>query len=202
MFNNNVRKGLKAWVRYDGNNNAVAGSLIFQKDKPKVGKWKEYQDVSLCCPSDCTPSYAPWRLVTGGQAGDGIVLVDNLEDQEFTFIGPNDSNDNGWVYLTRTFDTDVCLEIDYEYTTFDGVNYDYPVYWTSATQPTGVPGDITSKVTSDPENGTWTVSVAAGEWFSIGLYSTDSCCGRGFLSIEVNENAGPCPTTTTTTTVI
>ena len=54
MFNNNQRKGLKAWVRYDGNNNAVAGSLIFQKDKPKVGKWKEYMDVNLCCPS--TPS--------------------------------------------------------------------------------------------------------------------------------------------------
>jgi len=51
MFNNNVRKGLKAWVRYDGNNNAVAGSLIFQKDKPKVGKWKEYMDVNLCCSS-------------------------------------------------------------------------------------------------------------------------------------------------------
>lgn len=50
MFNN-ARKGLKAWVRFDGNNNAVAGSLIFQKDKPKVGKWKEYQDVNLCCPS-------------------------------------------------------------------------------------------------------------------------------------------------------
>jgi len=54
MFNNNQRKGLKAWVRYDGNNNAVAGSLIFQKDKPKVGKWKEFMDVNLCCPA--TPS--------------------------------------------------------------------------------------------------------------------------------------------------
>lgn len=54
MFNNNQRKGLKAWVRYDGNKNAVAGSLIFQKDKPKVGNWKEYMDVNLCCPA--TPS--------------------------------------------------------------------------------------------------------------------------------------------------
>lgn len=47
----NNRKGLKAWVRYDGNNNAVAGSLIFQKEKPKVGKWKEFHDVNLCCSS-------------------------------------------------------------------------------------------------------------------------------------------------------
>jgi len=51
MSNNNQRKGLKAWVRYDGNNNAVASSLIFQKSKPKVGKWKEYMDVNLCCPT-------------------------------------------------------------------------------------------------------------------------------------------------------
>jgi len=48
-MSNNQRKGLKAWVRYDGNNIAVAGSLIFQKSKPKVGKWREYQDVNLCC---------------------------------------------------------------------------------------------------------------------------------------------------------
>jgi hypothetical protein len=55
MFNN-ARKGLKAWVRYDGNNNAVAGSLIFQKDKPKVGKWREYVDVNLCCIPTPTPA--------------------------------------------------------------------------------------------------------------------------------------------------
>lgn len=48
-----TRKGLKAWVRYDGTNTAVAGSLIFQKDKPKVGKWKEYIDVNLCCSNSC-----------------------------------------------------------------------------------------------------------------------------------------------------
>ena len=51
MFNNSQRKGLKAWIRFDGNKNAVAGSLIFQKSKPKVGNWKEYMDVNLCCPS-------------------------------------------------------------------------------------------------------------------------------------------------------
>lgn len=68
MFNNNQRKGLKAWVRYDGNNNAVAGSLIFQKDKPKVGKWKEFMEVSLCCPSttSTTTTAVPSYSYTGG----------------------------------------------------------------------------------------------------------------------------------------
>lgn len=202
MFNN-VRKGLKGWVRFDGNNNAVAGSLIFQKDKPKVGKWKEFQDVNLCCPvTDCTTNYGLWTEVTGGAAGDGTVLIDST-NTDFTFIGPNDTQQNGWVYLTRQFGVDTCLEIDYDYATFDGdATYDFPVYWNSLTQPTGIPGDLTPRVTTAPESGTWTIQVLAGEWFSIGLYSTDSCCGRGFLSIEINETEGICPTTTTTTTII
>lgn len=193
MFTN-TRKGLKAWVRFDGNNNAVAGSLIFQKDKPKVGKWKEYMDVNLCCPvTDCTPNYGQWKLVTGGLAGDGVVVVDNLQDQEFTFVGPDDGTANGWVYLTRYYAVETCLAIDYDWTSFDeGIDVDRPVYWLSETQPTGAPGDTDSKVETTPESGTWFVTVPAGEWFSVGIYSTDSCCGRGFLSISVNESEGPC----------
>jgi hypothetical protein len=192
-MSNNTRKGLKAWVRYDGGNNAVAGSLIFQKTAPKVGKWKEYKDVNLCCPqTDCTPNYGTWRLVTGGEAGDGRALVEDLDDSEFTFIGPNDDEDDGWVYLTKYYPDGACLEITYQYTSFDGSYiYDYPVYWTSATQPTGIPDDLTPRVSAAPEEGVWNVIVPAGEWFAIGLYSDDSCCGRGFLTIEVD--LGPCP---------
>lgn len=193
MFTN-TRKGLKAWVRYDGNNNAVASSLIFLKDKPKVGKWKEYMDVNLCCPTDCTPNYGQWKLVTGGQAGDGVVLVDDdLQYQQFTFVGPNDGESNGWVYLTRYFATETCLNINYEWASFDGdTEYDRPVYWLSETKPTGEPGDTDPKVDNTPEDGEWNITVPAGQWFSVGIYSTDSCCGRGFLSIEVNEFEGPC----------
>ena len=207
MFNNNQRKGLKAWVRFDGNGNAVAGSLIFQKDKPKVGKWKEYKDVSLCCPStDCNIDYSPWRIVTGGEAGDGTVLIDDPDEEgcpAYTFIGPNDAQDNGWVYLTRYYPTTTCLEINYEWTSFDNSGegpptYDRPVYWTSGTEPTGLPGSIVPRVSATPEDGTWEVVIPGGQWFALGIYSTDSCCGRGFLSVEICEVE--CPTTTTTTT--
>lgn len=186
MFNK-VKKGLKAWVRYDGNNNAVAGSLIFQKDKPKVGKWKEFHDVNLCCPSSCSVDYGSWKLVSGGVAGDGAVLVDDLENNGFTFIGPNDRNSNGWVYLKKYFPAGAILEIDYNWTSFDeGTSVDRPVYWTSSTEPNGIPSDITSKASATPENGTWNVPIPPGEWFAIGVYSTDSCCGRGFLFISIN----------------
>jgi hypothetical protein len=199
----NVRKGLKAWVRFDGGNNAVAGSLIFQKNKPKVGKWKEYKDVNLCCSSsDCFVNYSPWRLVNGGNAGDGVVLIDS-SDEEFTFIGPNDGDEDGWVYLTQYFSTETCLEIIYNWTSFDDSegsppNVDWPVYWTSVTNPTGIPEDLTVRVSDTPERGTWNITVPAGQWFSIGIYSTDSCCGRGFLNIQIIQVS--CSTTTTTTT--
>lgn len=41
-------QNLKAYVRYDGSNRVVAGSLIFRRKKPKVGKWHEIA-ISECC---------------------------------------------------------------------------------------------------------------------------------------------------------
>jgi len=42
------KKDLKAFVRYDGSERIVSGSLILRKKKPKVGKWKEIAN-SQCC---------------------------------------------------------------------------------------------------------------------------------------------------------
>jgi hypothetical protein len=39
---------LRAWVRFDGNKNAVPGSLILRNTKPKVGTWREVT-YNLCC---------------------------------------------------------------------------------------------------------------------------------------------------------
>ena len=45
MANNNK---LKAFVRYDGSGRVIAGSLILQRFKPKVGDWVEI-DANECC---------------------------------------------------------------------------------------------------------------------------------------------------------
>lgn len=45
MANNNK---LKAYVRYDGSGRVIAGSLILQSFKPKVGNWKEI-NANECC---------------------------------------------------------------------------------------------------------------------------------------------------------
>ena len=46
MANSNNR--LKAYVRYDGTGRVIAGSLILQRFKPKVGNWQEI-DATECC---------------------------------------------------------------------------------------------------------------------------------------------------------
>ena len=46
MANRNNR--LKAYVRYDGTGRVIAGSLILQRSKPKVGNWQEI-DANECC---------------------------------------------------------------------------------------------------------------------------------------------------------
>jgi len=116
MFNNNQRKGLKAWVRFDGNNNAVAGSLIFQKDKPKVGKWKEYQDVNLCCPvvTTCTEplimvatlseQYFQFRIDTSSiNTVKGTVEWGDGASETFDFTGVGGGNLLGHTYTTADY---------------------------------------------------------------------------------------------------
>lgn len=39
---------LKAYVRFDGTGRVIAGSLILQRFKPKVGNWVEI-DANECC---------------------------------------------------------------------------------------------------------------------------------------------------------
>ena len=48
------RKNLKAYVRYDNNGKAIAGSLIFRTSIPKGGKWREMDEYE-CCNQDQIP---------------------------------------------------------------------------------------------------------------------------------------------------
>lgn len=186
----------RAFARYTKRGQLVPGSLVVTTKggyPDKTSLWGEVP-VDLFQPNSCsTPDYGAWRLVTGGEAGDGVVVVDSLIDNEFTFIGPNDDDNDGWVYLTRYFAEDTLLSVGYNWTSFDDEggsipSVDWPVYWISATEPTGIPEDLTVRVNDTPSSGTWFVTVPAGTWFGVGIYSDDSCCGRGFLSINVNAS--------------
>jgi hypothetical protein len=55
MANSNNK--LKAYIRYDGTGRVIAGSLILQRFKPKVGNWQEI-DANECC------NYVPTTTTT------------------------------------------------------------------------------------------------------------------------------------------
>lgn len=44
------KKDLKAFVRYDGTGRVIAGSLILQRNQPKVGNWHRIQAYECCDP--------------------------------------------------------------------------------------------------------------------------------------------------------
>jgi hypothetical protein len=71
MSNN---RPLKSYIRYDGSGRAVSSSLIWRKNKPKVGNWKEVQGYECCNPG-------------GGTFTTEIVFPTNPEFPDQIFIG-------------------------------------------------------------------------------------------------------------------
>ena len=49
---------LKAFVRYDGMGRIVPGSLILQRNAPKVGNWDEVNSTLCCNPTPSTTKVA------------------------------------------------------------------------------------------------------------------------------------------------
>ena len=67
MATNN--RPLKSYIRYDGSGRAVSSSLIWRKNKPKVGNWKEVQGYECCDTAGCTPQK--------------VVITSNVSDEIF-----------------------------------------------------------------------------------------------------------------------
>ena len=80
MATNN--RPLKAFIRYDGSGRAVSSSLIWRKNKPKVGNWKEVQGYECCDTFECiVPPVLLSKTVTGGfpvNTADGCVPFCNF----------------------------------------------------------------------------------------------------------------------------
>ena len=52
------KRPLKAFVRFDGTGRVIAGSLILQANKPKVGNWQEIDAYECCNPTTTTTTTA------------------------------------------------------------------------------------------------------------------------------------------------
>ena len=48
------KRDLRAYVRYDGNQRVIPGSLVLRRNKPKVGNWKEIEAYECCNPTTTT----------------------------------------------------------------------------------------------------------------------------------------------------
>lgn len=69
------KKDLKAYVRIDGTGRVIAGSLILQRFKPKVGHWQEIQAYECCDPSCPNPVYGQDWIVDGVESIDGGIIL-------------------------------------------------------------------------------------------------------------------------------
>lgn len=135
-------KKLRAWVRYDGKNRVVAGSLILQPHKPKDGKWKELPVYKCCNPSPSTPIDLPLFLSRMNscytQVTDLVPSIVYFGDgngdpglPNYISDGCDDMYDDGNMYntnLTQLYaniienNQDYALNIPYTHTQ-DGANY-------------------------------------------------------------------------------
>jgi hypothetical protein len=59
------KRDLKAFVRIDGQNRVVAGSLIFRRKKPTVGRWIEINAYECCNHTTTTTTTVDNREQTG-----------------------------------------------------------------------------------------------------------------------------------------
>jgi len=82
MANSNNR--LKAYVRYDGTGRVIAGSLILQRFKPKVGNWQEI-DANECCNNNLPTNCIEFVVnTTDGGLGFITYITSSIEDYTYT----------------------------------------------------------------------------------------------------------------------
>jgi hypothetical protein len=74
---------LKAYVRYDGSGRVIAGSLILQRFKPKVGNWEQIGSQECCDPFCLPPVYGEDYIIDDIVEGEtGITVI--IETNPFT----------------------------------------------------------------------------------------------------------------------
>lgn len=60
----NNKRDLRAFVRYDGAGRVVSGSMVYRKNKPKVGNWVEISAYECCPTTTTTTTEAPTTTTT------------------------------------------------------------------------------------------------------------------------------------------
>ena len=126
--------------------------------------------------------------------GDGTIYkegeVDPFDPNIWVIVGPdNESCDPGWSYIKHQFSTSGTLTLNYDWfnNDVDEPCCDWAFYYVSPNEPIGN-GNIIfngSSIFAQPDDsGTLTINYNAGDWVSIGVYSTDCVAGPGVLLLQ------------------
>tara|TARA_R110000868_G_scaffold84_3_gene857 strand:+ start:7532 stop:11032 length:3501 start_codon:yes stop_codon:yes gene_type:complete len=131
--------------------------------------------------------------------GDGSVDFNNPIPAPFDnwgIIGPdNDSCNPGWTYVKYQVTQSGSLTLFYDFTTSTDLCCDWPFYYVSPNEPIGSTNINFSVAGSGnifgPNYGTTpgdiTINYNAGDWISIGVYSSDCVEGPGVLFISAPQ---------------
>jgi hypothetical protein len=116
-----MKNKLNAYVRYDGSGRIVPGSLILQKNKPKVGKWKETA-ANKCCSVNPNCVYFTIESTEGFQdfeygfivvddGGDPVIFTINFGDgnSEEIVVTAGSSTGHVYTYELGTYNGSICM---------------------------------------------------------------------------------------------
>ncbi len=133
-------------------------------------------------PAPAPPPSPPWTSV---RDGDGTVT--NNGGGNWYLTGPNDGGGNGWSYITKQFSSSGSFTFNYTYLSDDSPGYDWAFQFISSSD-LSVPGNVNFYsdrfALNSGSSGSKTASYSANQWVAIGLFASDSCCGRAYLTLS------------------
>ena len=102
------KKDLKAFFRYDGNGRVVPGSLILQRNKPKVGNWQQTNAYECCDPSCLPLIYGEDYIIEDIQPyapGQAVIIVLVNPEANFSVQGALYDCDGKLIAVSNVLDT-------------------------------------------------------------------------------------------------
>ena len=121
-----------------------------------------------------------WSFVYNG---DGSVVTGGGTAVSYYITGPNDGGGDGWSVARSYFSSATSFTMSWDWRTDDGITYDWPFYNISTTAPSSYSGQA-KLASGNSQTGNTVINIPAGNWFSVGCYALDSCCGRGFCTFS------------------
>ncbi|WP_188605634.1 HYR-like domain-containing protein [Aquaticitalea lipolytica] len=131
----------------------------------------------------------PWEAYSNG--GDGTVDFSNLPNG-FTVVGSDTGSGNGYYTVGATVVKNVTLSFDWDYNSdFDSASWDNLVYYVNGAPTTLLGSGSTG-------SGSFTIDLAPGDSFAVGIYTVDDQFGNGTVvisNLSIVNNPLPCPLT-------